>query len=242
MQSFKEFMSKESHDAWQVYQLGKAPIVEFDMDFYSSRLGDEYHMKDGKFYRLDMKFFEKKFAQNLKKTTGKKNLSVKVLQNGVAVDELRIGYNPFNDEEGSQEYIHSIDNKIITACKQLLNDHDVVVSNFRPTSVWINNTLSTKIDWPEVNLSYRKNTHHQDITLINISKFLHTESIFIYGDDEVKSGGLGLLKIKELKKIVNLNDAEEKWLSIVKAYIKSKDILNCQEELIDAGLKDFAKI
>jgi hypothetical protein len=58
-------------------------------------------------------------------------------------------------------------------------------------------------------------------------------------------GMLNLLKNKSLRHIVTLgihSDEFTKVVSIVNKHLKSKDVADCMDELIEAGLKDWAKM
>jgi hypothetical protein len=54
---------------------------------------------------------------------------------------------------------------------------------------------------------------------------------------------LGLFRVKGLKTIVQLSPQIIPWIFILNKHIKEdRDILACQEELIDAGLEEMAKL
>lgn len=67
-------------------------------------------------------------------------------------------------------------------------------------------------------------------------------------DAPISSNILGLLKIRgvrtfglEVRDYPQFDECNAAF-SIVKKYVRSKDIFACQEELIDAGLKDYAEL
>lgn len=84
-----------------------------------------------------------------------------------------------------------------------------------------------------------------DITLSNIHKYvLETPKIAI-PSDLGPSPILGLLLIKNLESIICVSelDSTTAALSIVRRHIKmDRDLLDCQEDLIKFGLKEYAKI
>jgi hypothetical protein len=64
-------------------------------------------------------------------------------------------------------------------------------------------------------------------------------------DTEITSGLLGILKLPKLKSIFNdhLDSAKLKTaLDIIKKHLGTKDISECMDELIEAGLKEYAKL
>jgi hypothetical protein len=80
------------------------------------------------------------------------------------------------------------------------------------------------------------------LTLTDLHKYCDVETLAFYGLENVTGNVLSILKMKKLKQIQYSGDDKIEWLDIVKKYIDSKDIIACQEELIEAGLKEFAKL
>lgn len=84
-------------------------------------------------------------------------------------------------------------------------------------------------------------------SLTNIHKYI-TKALTISIHAEVTSAILGLLKIEKLNNIstsfANVRNNElEKAVKIVNSYLKTdRNILKCQKELIQNGLKDYAKL
>ena len=72
---------------------------------------------------------------------------------------------------------------------------------------------------------------HKQIDVIN--------SAFYLGGNPIKSNILGLLQIKHLKTVKNSHPA---FIILSKHLNGDKDILECQEELISNGYKEFAKL
>jgi hypothetical protein len=62
---------------------------------------------------------------------------------------------------------------------------------------------------------------------------------FYLADNPIKSHVLGLLKIKGLKSVELDNEEVEK---ILNKYLPEGDILDCQQELIEAGFDDYAQL
>ena len=74
----------------------------------------------------------------------------------------------------------------------------------------------------------------------NIHKFIHSIDGFLYADGCIlKDSFLGLLKIHNLRSLI----IDDKGLSdIINKYLPLGDILACQQELIDKGYEDYAKL
>jgi hypothetical protein len=89
--------------------------------------------------------------------------------------------------------------------------------------------------------------HNHIISLKNIHTGIKTIKGYVdFSDNEIKDSVLGLLKIKELKKVIlhHPDHCEIDLVSeIVNKYLNEKrDQLSCQEDLIDAGLKKYGKL
>jgi len=61
---------------------------------------------------------------------------------------------------------------------------------------------------------------------------------FVYDNDKIKSHILGLLLIKDLKKIDGIKEVKD----IINKHLVDKDIHLCQEDLIQAGFAEFARL
>jgi hypothetical protein len=85
--------------------------------------------------------------------------------------------------------------------------------------------------------------NNTEFTLHNIHKnILECKRITFNKPKNIIGNVLGLLKIKSL---VNLSTAfypSTQWIKIVNNYISSKDLLGCQDELIENGLSKYAKL
>ena len=60
-----------------------------------------------------------------------------------------------------------------------------------------------------------------------------------FSKNKISSHVLGLLKIKGLKHVKLSNKKVE---TIINKYLPEGDILECQSELMDAGLEEYAKL
>ena len=77
-------------------------------------------------------------------------------------------------------------------------------------------------------------------TLHHIHKhILELSGILMIEHNRIKSHVLGLLKIKKLIRVVFDNKNVE---DIINKYLPEGDILECQQELIDAGFEEYAQL
>jgi hypothetical protein len=78
-------------------------------------------------------------------------------------------------------------------------------------------------------------------SLVGIGKDYLKEIIgnFSFDNTGIKSNILGLLKVENLQSAIT---DDKKLEEIINRHLETKDILECQEELIEAGYKEFAKL
>jgi len=85
-------------------------------------------------------------------------------------------------------------------------------------------------------------------SLEGIHKLFDTINGYVwFTGNPIKSHVLGLLKIKSIENIIftqdlDINNELENVAMILNNHLKSKDIFACQQELIDAGLAEYAKL
>jgi hypothetical protein len=91
----------------------------------------------------------------------------------------------------------------------------------------------------EIGILFDKNGN---CSLRGIAKKIDCEELQTWYADTIDEGGLGLLQLKTLKNVINRTIGEPEWLKIVKKHLQTKDILDCQEELITNKLKEYAKL
>jgi len=78
--------------------------------------------------------------------------------------------------------------------------------------------------------------------LHNIHKQIKSMTRDFYFDDNIKSNVLGLILIPGIRQIISYGDKTADVAKILSKHIKSQDILECQEELIKNGFKEYAKL
>ncbi len=105
-----------------------------------------------------------------------------------------------------------------------------------------NNDLSSFESFPKIingDLSISKNKF---TSFKDISKHITTiNGRLSYNGNSIKSNFLSLLRIKGLKQISGGNEYQEVD-RIINKYLPEGDILECQSELMDAGLEEYAKL
>ena len=81
-------------------------------------------------------------------------------------------------------------------------------------------------------------------SLKNVDKVVKSAERMMFNEKLARdmSTVLGLLKINRLKSLWVSSGDDCEWLKIVNKHLKDRDILACQDELIDAGLRAQAKI
>ena len=111
------------------------------------------------------------------------------------------------------------------------------------------NSLSTFENFPPVARVIKCNRNKFE-SLHNIHKYIKEmspiSSLSFFGNP-IKSRVLGLLKIKNLREVILYGTGDDKSLIKVESIInkhlaKGRDLLACQQELIDAGLEEFAQL
>lgn len=99
-----------------------------------------------------------------------------------------------------------------------------------------------KIEADEVTINMRE----KGSSLKDIHKKLSCKMIRMFAWENISSNVLGLLQVKGLVKLEYNKERESfglKWLEIIKRHLQGdKDVMECREELIAAGFKDYAKL
>jgi hypothetical protein len=95
------------------------------------------------------------------------------------------------------------------------------------------------VEWDNIIINAQRNASLKDI-----HKFIKCDELVIEDAGYVSSNILGLLLIDKKTTIEIMGSPiNNKWIPIVKKYIKgTRDILECQEELITNGLRQYAKL
>lgn len=85
---------------------------------------------------------------------------------------------------------------------------------------------------------------HNGTTLQGIEKLINCQVLRISDADSVTGHVLGILLIPDLKTFVSISGTSKlAWDTIIKKHLAGdRDILDCQEELRTAGLREFGKL
>ena len=132
--------------------------------------------------------------------------------------------------------------------KHLANEIYTIVREFTPCDRPLSEIVlfempeeNEVIEWDDIILNL-SNYKYKSVSFHNIHKKIKCDTLTInFIGDKVSDSVLGLLMFKHLK-FYN-NSQSDLWIPIIKKYFNSsKDILDCQEELIENGLKEYAKL
>ncbi len=135
----------------------------------------------------------------------------------------------------------------ILGCELQSLQHHSFDPNFS-TEIVIEGGHLTKIDVP-INLpkGYIRITHTDITNLKDIHKVLRVRALRMFSNP-IKSHVLGLLLIPELTSFtldaysINFDESLRAASKILQKHLDTRNILACQEDLIDAGLCEFAKL
>lgn len=148
--------------------------------------------------------------------------------------------------QASKKGIKEVDDKILSLLNEYYKDYGLKKSlHLMESFVSVSKGEipdGIKIETKAITLHYSI-VPDESISLHDIHKKIDCEHLQINGTSKIKDSVLGLLKIKKLKtlRVIGLNKAE--WFDIVlKHFQTDKNILDCQEELMDNGLKRYAKL
>lgn len=185
-----------------------------------------------------------KVALSKANLTGLKVKSVKTISNSLDLSIQLEGRLPFDKAnlEHQLKRIHEIANEITPI------DDNLTEAKYLPLpAVVIDKLPSSKIEWPMISLY---NDDKKPISFAGISKVVvPTEKFEVAYANQISDSILGLLKMKCRQMVLNNASGwdrgfeTEKWYKIfAKHWNSDKNVLACQEELIDNELKDFAEI
>jgi hypothetical protein len=154
--------------------------------------------------------------------------------------EISLRFKILNTEIASNDNIFN--EKINSLLSTLNKEYDSFSFSLKPVS----NRLSIVIknSFPSIFISYP--TIYLDnigeMSFSGVNKFINCEHLYLMSTENITSNLLGILKIKSLNKLSILSFKNALIFKIIKKYISSKDILGCQDELIENGFSKFAKL
>lgn len=133
-----------------------------------------------------------------------------------------------------------IANKIKSSYQQIA----VLENNMNFDEIRLYDTLTFPVEYDYVRTVYPK----PGASLRGIHKNLKCKTLNFYAAscNNIQEGGLGILLIKNLQEILlpySSAATDIEWIKIIKKHFDGdKDVLECQEELIENGYKQFAKL
>jgi hypothetical protein len=140
-------------------------------------------------------------------------------------------------EYGKMSFVNEFSKELSDLYKKFYN-FDIRLYNI--TFNLVNNVNSYETDFKNIDIFLK-----EPGTLQNFHKnFPNTDQIVFKNLFNIKGNVLGLLKLKNLTEsgILNMASSNPEWFEILKKYMKTKDILGCQDELIDNGFSKYAKL
>ena len=108
-------------------------------------------------------------------------------------------------------------------------------------TLFCNNNKLTSLEGAPSSVGRNFSCHNNELTsLSTIHKIIkEVRGYMNFEDNPIKSSVLGLVKIKGLTNVIFDNKKLEK---IMNKYLPLGDIFDCQEELIEAGLDEYAQL
>lgn len=96
-----------------------------------------------------------------------------------------------------------------------------------------------KLEWSEININMLP-----DQKITGIDKFIDlNETCIFINCHNIIGGVLSLLKIKHGRLYLNFHGVQRpKWVDIVNKHLKDKNLIDCQKELYDNDLDEYAEL
>lgn len=154
--------------------------------------------------------------------------------------ECYLQSNQISLEIESHMNVIEIANKIKSSYEQIAT----LQNNMNFDEIRLFDTLTFPVEYDLVRTVYPK----PGASLKGIHKNLKCKTLNFYASscNNIQEGGLGILLIKNLEEILppySTNVTDIDWIKIIIKHFKGdKDVLECQEELIENGYKQFAKL
>jgi hypothetical protein len=154
----------------------------------------------------------------------------------IVLDNYWCDYNELTSLAGCPKEVKSFDcsvNKLTT----LVGGPETVDGDFYCT----NNQLETFDGFPKTISGKVFLAHNRFKNLHNIHKYLKSCMTLYLSDNTIESHVLGLLKIEKLKS-VSISVENFRVQKIINKYLPLGDLFACQEELMAAGLEEYAQL
>lgn len=143
-----------------------------------------------------------------------------------------------NNRHYVQDELEEIASEAMRYTNEELSSSFSSLEDINPAVYFFDNVdANVIIDYPVIGFDLR---HVKAISLSNFDKhFPNTQTIKFESAKNKVSNILSLLNIKSLRSVIARS---EPWADILNKFIKTHDVIGCQEELIDAGFKDMAEL
>ena len=171
--------------------------------------------------------------ENKIRTYCKDNFKSHTLIYRIDNDDMYIKFMDFDEQNANQNYFKS-------EVKKLLNFLDTNSISFSSSHIYTACIPTHKIEADDIHFHVGTDSTKD---LSNIYKFFEcTHSFTISAVNRVEKSLLSVLKIKCKKLTIESNLLSNKAFQIVNKYVISRDILSCQDELIENGLEEYAQL
>jgi hypothetical protein len=233
MQNFKQFLKEEKTSILQDYENFKYPVICKGFEFKTGEISRKYFKND----EWTKDGFLQVLNSEIKKLFKMDNVEAVILREQIySFIQVEIYYGITDNQQGTNDNL----NEFFNLWDKLLQQEFPETKNRYVATCWVNAPLQVILEFPEVNLDFAKN---KNVSLSGINKFLNCEYILLSGGENISSSMLSLLLIKRLKKLIHITDNDTKLIDIFNKHLSSgKDILECQEELITNGYRQYAKL
>ena len=182
---------------------------------------------DSNYTKDEIFFFLKKYC----KTKNFNNTEIHIDEWEFEINLYQITENVYTNKQ----LLDTIKNDLVKYVEKVIGDSNSIDEDNSTFELSFAELPKSKVEWDEIAI---RPLAANPISLANIHNLIFCKKLRLGMTKNIKSNVLGLLNMKS-----DINFLlREPWTQIVEKYLHDKDILECQEELIDAGLKDYAKL
>lgn len=227
MQNFKQFLLKEENHNPQGYDLSLC--LNFETGIHIPEIVEDYTNPD------DVDITEQSIQGEMRQLL---HYQFEAYFDSSAEFIISIDI-PSSDKNINHSYISGKQSEIWNAMTEIFNGEVVNNHSIPIPIVNVRQQLSPDIKIENAGVQFYL-PWAKPFTLSGIDKQLDCEYIRLSHPEKIVGNVLSLLKIKKFR-MIYCQDAP-KWVKIVNSHLLQKDILECQEELITTGLKQYAKL
>lgn len=224
MLGFKQFLLEENI---------KLPILVFDTQLTSDALDKAYNMNTDQ------------LIEHLKKKLKEKNFDTQFIDSishGKDVNGfIEISFQLTEADVVGDSTLNNKAEEILTVFCHIFNDR--YLFDFDSLRVLIFSRMNFKVNFNTIYIMVKASSDFEKLT--GLDKLIECRSLFLVAPGTIDGNVLSILKIKGIKHfaVFGFAKAGKEWPPIIRKYVVNKgSILDCQEELIKNGLKEYAKL